>query len=198
VAVVGVVVLVAAAVVLVAVARQEIGSGAQMKYRGIQRFFRHIISTPWSVGNHFSKTAMHNIEMAIKQSEKTHMGEIRFVVEANLHPLEIMAGKTPRKRALELFSQLGIWDTEHNTGVLLYLLLADRDIEIVADRGIHQHVGNAGWGVICKEIEKQFRHGAFEAGTLFGINQITQRLQQHFSSDGCVGKNELPDKPLVL
>lgn len=169
-----------------------------MKYRGIQRFFRHIISTPWSVGRHFPGVAVHNIEMAIKQSEKMHAGEIRFVVEAHLHPMEILYGKTPRKRALELFSQLGIWDTEHNTGVLLYLLLADRDIEIVADRGIHQYVGNDGWEVICKEIEKQFRNGAFEAGTLYGVNQITQRLQQHFPSDGRAGKNELPDKPLVL
>lgn len=169
-----------------------------MKYRGIQRFFRHIISTPWSVGSHFSKTAMHNIEMAISQSEKTHAGEIRFVVEAHLQPMEIIAGKTPRMRALELFSQLGIWDTEHNTGVLLYLLLADRDIEVVADRGIHQYVGNTGWDEICKEIEQQFRHGAFEAGTLYGINQITQRLQQYFPGDGHVTKNELPDKPLVL
>ncbi len=169
-----------------------------MKYHGIQRFFRHIICTPWHVECHFSKHAMHNIEMAIKQSEKSHMGEIRFVVEAHLHTMEILAGKTPRKRALELFSQLGIWDTEHNTGVLLYLLLADRDIEIVADRGIHQYVGSAGWEEICKEIEQQFRKGAFEAGTLYGINQITQRLVQQFPSDGQIGKNELPDKPLVL
>jgi uncharacterized membrane protein len=141
---------------------------------------------------------MRNIEMMISQSEKTHVGEIRFVVEAHLHPVEIFAGKTPRMRALELFSQLGIWDTEHNTGVLLYLLLADHDIEIVADRGIDQHVGNMGWEEICKEMEKKFRDGAFETGTLYGINQITQRLQQHFPNNGRVGKNELPDKPLVL
>jgi uncharacterized membrane protein len=81
---------------------------------------------------------------------------------------------------------------------LLYLLLADRDIEIIANRGIHQHVGNDGWEAICKEIENQFRSGEFEVGTLYGINKITQRLQQHFPSDERVSQNELPDKPLVL
>ena len=89
-----------------------------------------------------------------KLAEATHDGEIRFVVEAGLHPYEILFKKTPKKRAIELFGRLNIWDTEHNNGVLIYLLLADRDVEIVADRGIHQHVGQ------CRVGAHLPRHGA--------------------------------------
>jgi len=156
-----------------------------------------MFSGPWSVPRHLSKTALQNIEQAIKKNENMHSGEIRFVVEADLHPLEIFKGKLPRTRAIELFSQLHIWDTAQDNGVLIYLLLADHDVEIVADRGIHHHVGTQGWESICKQMEAEFRRGEFESGVLLGIEQIGAALKQHFPVSA-KKENELPDKPLVI
>lgn len=163
----------------------------------IIRFFNHLVSNQWQVKRHFSKAALQRIELAITASEKTHAGEIRFVVEAGLHPLEILNKKTPKKRALELFGQLNIWDTELNNGILIYLLLADRDVEIVADRGIHRHVGNEGWEHICQAMEVMFRRGEFEAGVLLGIEKIGAILAQHSVLSGA-NQNELPNKPVII
>ncbi len=167
------------------------------KRHSIIRFFQHLVSNPWQVQRHFSVVALRNIEKAITESEKTHAGEIRFVVEAGLHPYEIFFKKTPKKRAIELFGRLGIWDTEYNNGVLIYLLLADRDVEIVGDRGIHQHLGPDGWETICREMEALFRKSEFEAGIIQGIDKIGAVLQQHFPQQGA-SKNEISNKPLIL
>jgi uncharacterized membrane protein len=163
----------------------------------IIRFIKHMFSHPWQVQRHFSTEALRNIEKAISASEKMHAGEIRFVVEAGLHPYEILCKKTPKKRAIELFGRLNIWDTEHNNGVLIYLLLADRDVEIVGDRGIDQHLGHDGWEEICNEMEVLFRKGQFEAGVLQGIAQISAELEKHFPQTG-TSKNEVSNKPLVM
>lgn len=178
-----------------------------MQLKSISRLFKHLVSNPWQVKRHFSAQALRNIEYAITASEKTHMGEMRFVVEAGLHPYEIVFNKTPRKRAIELFGRLNIWDTEYNNGILIYLLLADRDVEIVADRGINQHVSHANWEVICHTMEAQFRRGEFEAGVMQGIAEIGTLLTRHFPENNAqVSKNkvtkkrrnELSDKPLIL
>lgn len=167
------------------------------KQNRFSRFIRHIFSGPWRVRHFFPESAMRNIEAEIKRSERTHSGEIRFAVEAALHPLELIAGKTPRQRALEMFSALGVWDTEYNNGVLIYLLLADHDVEIVADRGIDHKVGANGWESICHEMEVAYRRGEFESGTLMGIRQIGKVLQDHFPA-GDINNNELPDNPVVF
>ncbi len=167
------------------------------KRHPVIRFFAHLVSNPWQVQRYFSQRALHNIEKAISASERLHAGEIRFVVEAGLHPYEIVFNKTPKKRAIELFGRLNIWDTEHNNGVLIYLLLADRDVEIVADRGIHQHVHHDGWEKICHDMEALFRKGEFEAGVLQGVEEISAALQQHFPQNGA-SRNELSNKPLIL
>ncbi|MGQ0443230.1 MAG: TPM domain-containing protein [Methylophilaceae bacterium] len=173
----------------------------------IDRFLRHLVSHPWQIKRHFSTQALRNIEKAITASENNHAGELRFVVEAGLHPYEILFRKTPKKRAIELFSRLRIWDTAHNNGVLIYLLLADRDVEIVADRGIDQYVGDAGWETICHEMELMFRCGEFEAGVLLGIDKIGALLDKHFPTNNPKAdapktnkkrRNELSDKPLIL
>jgi len=188
-----------AAVVLAAAELLETG---KMKLKSIYRFFRHLVSNPWQVSHHFSIEALRNIENAITASERKHIGEIRFVVEAGLHPYEILFSKTPRKRAIELFGRLNIWDTEHNNGVLIYLLLADRDVEIVADRGIDQHVGHADWEVICHEMEVMFRRSEFEAGVLHGIARIGVALEKHFpltaNKSPKKKHNEISNKPLIL
>lgn len=163
----------------------------------IRRFCRHIFSGPWLVGRYFPQAILGNIETAISRSESSHSGEIRFVVEAALHPYDLLHGKTARQRAIELFAQLGIWDTQDNSGVLIYLLLADHDIEIVADRGINDRVDPRHWETICHAMESAFKQGRFESGVLTGIAEISQILQREFPAVA-QNKNELPDTPIVL
>ncbi len=167
------------------------------KRHPLNRFFKHLFSHPWQVRQHFSAASLRKIETAIAASETTHAGQIRFVVETGLHPLAILRKQTPKRRAIALFSALNIWDTEHNNGVLIYLLLADRDVEIVADRGIHRYVGQDGWEAICQVMETHFRAGDFEIGVLQGIHLISQQLSQYFPPNASQ-QNELPNQPLVI
>jgi len=119
------------------------------------------------------------------------------VVEGALDGAPLFRNQPARERALDVFSQLRIWDTAHNDGVLIYLLLADRDVEIVADRGIDAKVGPEGWERICKEMEIDFRAGNFERGVIKGIEAVSRELAVHFPRNGA-GPNELPDAPLVI
>jgi len=176
-------------------------------FKSIARFFRHLFSNPWQVNRHFSAAALQRIEAAITESETKHTGEIQFVVEAGLHPYEVMAKKSPRARGIDLFSQLNIWDTENNNGVLIYLLLADRDVEIVADRAIDKQIGYDNWDAICHDMEVLFRRGEFEAGVLQGIAEVNAALEKHFPIANIKDKrkqavqrkkNELPDKPIII
>ena len=162
------------------------------------RILKHLFSGPWQVHRRFPKAAMRRIGEAIAKSEHSHSGELRFVAEAVLPWQDALRGITARQRAVEVFSHLKIWDTEQNSGVLIYLLLADHDVEIVADRGIHAKVGQQSWQEICHTMETRFRAGEFERGVLEGINSITLLLQQHFPSDKNTNPNELPDTPVVL
>lgn len=161
------------------------------------RICKHLLTGRWQVTRHFPASSMANIEAAIQRSESLHMGELRFAVEAGLDVRELLHGITPRQRAIEVFSQLRIWDTEHNSGVLIYLLLADRRVEIIADRGIHAEVGDESWASICREMEMHFRAGEFERGVLKGITAISGLLQQHFPAHGAHA-DELSNKPVVL
>jgi uncharacterized membrane protein len=164
----------------------------------ISRILKHLTYGSLHVRRCFPRASMQAIQAAIARSESSHMGELRFAVEAALDWHELLRGVSPRQRAIEVFSQLGVWDTEHNSGVLIYLLLAERDVEIVADRGIHARVGDAGWQAICREMEAAFRAGAFEQGVLSGIARITALLAEHFPAQGKSNPNELPDAPVVL
>lgn len=183
---------VVAVVVLAAVALRE--DGRNMK---IKRIFRHFLTLPWRIRQIFPQQAMTAIEATIKKSESSHYGEIRFAVEAALDVRSLLAGKSARERAVEVFSQLRVWDTERNNGVLIYLLLADRDVEIVADRGIHQAVGQPGWENICREMEQVFGQGRFEEGAISGIREVARHLARHYPAPG-ENVNELPNAPVVL
>ncbi|CAN5603670.1 TPM domain-containing protein [soil metagenome] len=163
----------------------------------IKRILRHLATTQGHVKRAFPDTALNTIEQAIKTSESTHAGEVRFVVEGALDGAPLFSGQTARDRALALFSQLRMWDTEHNTGVLIYLLLADRAVEIVADRGIHAKAGPLAWVAICHEMEAAFKAAKFEGGAVSGIQAVTRQLVEYFPA-GASNANELPDKPLVL
>ncbi len=158
---------------------------------------QHLSSGRAAVRRAFPPRALDAIERAIRETEARHNGQIRFAVEAALDLSPLLAGQTARERAVEVFSQLRVWDTEHNNGVLVYLLLADRDVEIVADRGIHVRLGAETWEVICREMEAAFREGRFEAGVLAGMHAVGEHLARHFPARN--GKpNEMPDRPVVL
>jgi uncharacterized membrane protein len=163
----------------------------------IKRISKHLATTHWDVSRAFPLTTLSAIERAIKASETAHLGEIRFVVEGALDSTLLYKGQSARERAIDVFSQLRIWDTEHNNGVLIYLLLADRDVEIVADRGIHAKAGSREWEKICRKMETAFKKEDYEGGVVSGIRDVTQHLMNHFPAVGD-GRNELPNKPLVL
>ncbi|MBK7356073.1 TPM domain-containing protein [Propionivibrio sp.] len=167
-----------------------------MRTGTILRILRHLILPDWWALRPFSKATLRKIEQAISASENTHLGELRFVVEATLPLHGLWHGQSARARAVELFSQLGVWDTEHNTGVLIYVQLIDRRVEIVADRGINAKVGDAFWSTVCRRIEGAFREGQFEEGTLLALSAITDVLAEHFPATGD-NPDELPNAPLI-
>ncbi|MFZ6656877.1 TPM domain-containing protein [Undibacterium sp. TJN19] len=167
----------------------------------IERIIRHMLSSHRQVARCFPKASLRAIEQAITASETDHLGEIRFVIENALDCLPLLKGQTARERALDVFSQLRVWDTEHNNGVLIYVLLADRDVEIVADRGIHAKSISDEWEQICRMMESAFRQDQYEDGVIRGIQAIGQHLKKHFPADEPAipeNKNELPDAPVLL
>ena len=163
----------------------------------IRRIGRHLLEYRWRVRRIFPPQVLSAIEQAIRAGEATHSGQVRFVVEGALDGAPLFRDQSARERALDIFSQLRIWDTAHNNGVLIYLLLADRNVEIVADRGIDAKVGAAGWEKICAEMELNFRAGNFAGGVIKGIQAVSRQLATHFPSRGG-GNNELPDTPVVI
>lgn len=163
----------------------------------IQRIVKHLLVTDGQVSRTFGRSTLNKIEAAIKASEAEHAGEIRFAVEGGLDGAPLFKGQSARDRAIVLFSQLRVWDTQHNTGVLIYVLLADRAVEIVADRGIHAKVNSQEWSKVCRQMEAAFRQLNFEGGVVSGVQAVTQHLKQHFPSDGH-DRNDLPDKPVVM
>ena len=163
----------------------------------IKRLIKHLLLPPWLTRRRFSPAVMGRIEDAVKHSERLHRGELRVVVETSLDLRPLLRDQSPRARAGEVFAELGVWDTAGNSGVLLYINHADRDIEIVADRGISAQVSQEQWEAICRGMEQAFRAGHFEAGMLEGIRQITELLIRHFpaSSDN---PDELGNRPVLL
>jgi uncharacterized membrane protein len=163
----------------------------------LKRVMRHLSMGRAAVRRVFPPRMLNAIEQAIQATEVRHAGQIRFAVEASLELAPLLAGQTAQQRAIEVFSTLRVWDTEHNNGVLIYLLLADRDVEIVADRGIHVRLGREVWEAICHEMETAFRAGYFESGVIAGIHAVGEHLSRHFPAHE--GKsNEMPDSPVLL
>ena len=163
----------------------------------VLRMLKHAFHLPWHMRRAFPAETLRAIEQAITASETRHAGELRFVVEGAQAPLAVWRGQSARERAIEVFSLLRIWDTAHNNGVLVYLQMADHDIEIVADRGIRARVGDAEWAVLCQQLEARFARGEFRAGALECVEAVTQALARHFPPDGHP-HNELPDRVVLL
>jgi uncharacterized membrane protein len=163
----------------------------------IGRIARHLLEHHWRARRVFPPRVLANIEAATKAGEATHSGQVRFVVEGALDGVPLLRNHPARERALDIFSHLRIWDTAHNNGVLIYVLLADRKVEIVADRGIDAKVGREGWETICRDMEADFRKERFEAGVINGIEVVSRQLAKHFPP-GAAHPNELPDSPVVI
>jgi uncharacterized membrane protein len=161
------------------------------------RTLHHSLCSRWKLHRLFPPATLDTIEAAIRESEREHHGEIRFAIETALDLPELIRGVTPRQRALDAFSHLRVWDTEHNNGVLIYLLLADRDVEIVADRHVSMKVSQDQWEAVCRTMEKEFRAGRFEAGSVAGVREVNALLRRHYPADGA-NVNELPDRPVIL
>jgi uncharacterized membrane protein len=164
----------------------------------IKRIIKHLSTSHAAMRRVFPRAALDNIKRTISEVEQTHAGQIRFAVESALELKPLWAGQSARDRAIEVFSSLRVWDTEHNNGVLIYLLLADRDVEIVADRGVHIKLGPAVWEAVCREMEAAFRLGKFEEGVITGIRRVGEHLAQHYPHTGANKINELPDQPVLI
>ncbi len=163
----------------------------------LKRILTHLFYPGWWLRRDFPPTELAKIEAAIKKSEATHSGEIRFAIESALPLRALWNNETPTERAIEVFSLLRVWDTEDNNGVLIYLLLADKKVEITTDRAINKVVDSQEWQRICQLIEYDFKQGNFSGGVEKGIQEISILLNKYFPVSPH-DINELSDKPVIL
>lgn len=163
----------------------------------LQRLMTHACTGELALRRSFPPATLAAIEQAVRDCESRHAGEIRFAVEPALRLAAVWQDQGSRQRALAAFAELGVWDTAHNNGVLIYVLLADRQVEILADRGINRRVGEATWQAICRDMETAFRDGRFHAGALAGVQAISQVLTTHFPAHG-PNPDELPNAAIIL
>ncbi|MBL6987516.1 MAG: TPM domain-containing protein [Methylobacter sp.] len=162
-----------------------------------KRWLRHAFMPPWRWRVLFPKELLSGIENAIRLSEFKHSGELCFAVENTLALNKVWHSVSARQRAIEVFSSLRVWDTEENSGVLIYLLLADREVHIVADRGIAKCVAQAEWDAIAEGMRKEFKLGNFLHGSMQGIEHITLLLETYFPADAN-NLNELVNRPVIV
>ncbi len=160
------------------------------------RWLRHLFDFG-TVRRRFPPAILDAIQQAIAASEAAHLGEIVFAVEGSLSLAALRRGLTPRERAQAVFAELRVWDTAHNSGVLIYLLLADQAIEIVADRGIARRVPQAAWDGVCRTMEAAFRDGRFGEGSVEAVRAVGDLLAGPFPARPD-NPNELPDRPILL
>lgn len=161
----------------------------------LARVIRNLSATSWALRRVFDAPTLEAIEQAIAQSERTHGGEIRFAVEAGLSAWELMRGITPRERALQVFSDLRVWDTEANNGVLIYVLWADHDVEIVADRGFNGRLTANDWTEVCHRMERLFGRKQYREAVLEGIRACGELMARHYPRTDA---DELPNRPTIL
>jgi len=164
---------------------------------GIARIATHLVSGG-SARRLFPTRALDEIQKAIAAGEKRHSEQVCFAIEGALPLGDLVRGRSARERAHEAFSHLRVWDTQNNSGVLIYLLVADHAIEIVADRGIAARVTESEWVAICAAMRERFVAGDFVAGAIDGVNKVSDLLAAHFPANGSATPNELPDRPVLL
>ncbi len=180
----------------------------------LARLLRHALATHWRTRLLFPSATQDAIQEAIRQAERAHDGQIRFAIETALTPLHVWHGVGARARAIEVFATLRVWDTERNNGVLVYVLLADRSVEIIADRGFRDRVDAAEWEAVCRVMESHFRERHFKSGAVAGVEAVGKLISRHYptgsaggaTAEGGAGRagsagtpgSELPDRPALL
>lgn len=163
----------------------------------LTRLMRHLFTT--DARSRFPAVDMERIAAAIGEGERRHHGEVCFAVESTLPLREILRGVQARTRAEAAFARLRVWDTAANNGVLVYLLLADHRIEIVADRGLRELVSEAQWRGVCQLLEERLRSGDHADAVIAALNEVSNLLAAHFPQvPGGVDEDELPDRPVFL
>lgn len=163
----------------------------------MKRLLKHLSASEESIEECLSAHGRREIERAIAESEKLHSGEICFAIEAALTPFEVLKGVTPRRRAVSVFSELQVWNTRARNGVLIYVLVADRDFEIVADVGFDGKIAPARWEEICHEMEQHFHEEKIFKGITHGIRLIGAEIGQFFPPDPN-DRNELSNKVVIV
>jgi len=164
----------------------------------LQRLLRHRWLDEADTRRAIPPAVAQRLAQRVAASEQRHSGELRIYVEAGLPFGYLWRDATPRERAINLFGKLRVWDTEQNNGVLIYLLLAERAIEIVADRGLDRQVGPQQWQALLQRMAGALRAGRYEEGLLQAVDEVTALLQQHFPlRGGEPNPNELPDQPVL-
>ncbi len=161
------------------------------------RILRHLFTPRWLLRLRYPPAVLQQIAGRIAALEQRHPGELRFVAEHALDLGDLIAGLTPRERALEVFSQLRVWDTERNNGMLIYVLHAEHAVEIIADRALARVVPQSDWDGLCHMVEEKFRAGDFAGGAVAAVDAAAALLDRHFP-DARGDANELPDQPLLL
>ena len=165
----------------------------------LSRIWRHQWMDETDVRRVLPDAAMERLAARVAASERRHSGEIRICVEAGLPLSYLRRNASARERAVTLFGKLRVWDTENNNGVLIYLLLAEHAIEIVADRGIDAHVDDAEWTAMTQRMGAAFREGRFEDGLTQALEEVSALLVAHFPlGEGAPDRNELPDEPVIV
>jgi hypothetical protein len=165
---------------------------------GIGRWLHHLWIGPMHVNRAFPRQAILRIEQAIAEGERVHRAEVRFAIESSLHASQLWRGTTARERALQVFSEFRIWDTEENNGVLVYLLWADHAVEIIADRGAVRRVDPAVWQDACTTLATACREARQVDGSVEALAAIGAALAAAFPSDGRDNPDELPNAPMML
>lgn len=180
------------------VAAVSVAAALQVAGDGLMNFLRalkHMASTGWGLRRAFDEPVRAAIEQAITESESLHGGEIRFALEDNLHVRALWCNTTPRQRALQVFSHLGVWDTQRNNGVLIYVLWADHDVEIVADRAFAELVTEQEWREVCHRMEELFAQDQPRQAAVAGVQAVGRLIARHFPA---ADRNELPNPPVFL
>jgi hypothetical protein len=160
-----------------------------------RRLLRHVFTSPWAVKQKFPAATLQAIETAIANTERLHGGELRCAIEGSLDGPQLWSDITPRERASEAFAQLRMWDTEANSGVLIYVLLADHAVEIIADRGYGDIARHPDWLAACRTIETSFAKGDYQGGAVQGIEAIGKLIAQRFPA---IDRDELSNATVLL
>jgi uncharacterized membrane protein len=164
----------------------------------VQRLLSNSFGNWFQLHRRFPPALLDEITTAIAAGENSHRGEVRFAIESRLTPWSVFEGLDAPTRARQVFAQLRVWDTEHNSGVLFYVLMAEHRIEIVADRGVAARVTAAEWEAICARMRDCYARGQWREGSIEGVVAAHVLLRQHFPGDGSDNPDELPDRPVLL